>query len=115
MPATAAEVLQEFELESATTRRLLERVPADQLNWKPHQKSRSIGQLALHVATGPGLIGQWALQPTLRVSPIVERAGAGDLWPECRRKPHGRRTGLMLLPDGCQECYLAMREQAGNP
>ena len=30
---------EEFELESATTRRLLERVPADQLNWKPHPKS----------------------------------------------------------------------------
>lgn len=36
MSATAAEVLREFELESITTRRLLERVPADQLNWKPH-------------------------------------------------------------------------------
>ena len=67
MPATAAEVLQEFELESATTRRLLERVPADQLNWKPHPKSRSAGQLALHVAVGPGLIGQWALQDSMEV------------------------------------------------
>ena len=36
MPATAAEVLQEFELESVTTRRVLERVPSDQLTWKPH-------------------------------------------------------------------------------
>jgi uncharacterized damage-inducible protein DinB len=42
MPATAAEVLQEFALESATTRRLLERVPADQLKWKPHPKSRMV-------------------------------------------------------------------------
>ena len=56
MPASAAEVLQEFELESVTTRRVLERVPTDQLAWKPHPKSRSLGQLALHVAMGPGLI-----------------------------------------------------------
>lgn len=34
MPATAAEVLQEFELESVTTRRVLERVPTDQLTWQ---------------------------------------------------------------------------------
>ena len=67
MPATAAEVLQEFELESATTRRLLERVPADQLTWKPHPKSRSVGQLALHVAVGPGVIGQWALHDTMEM------------------------------------------------
>jgi len=67
MPATAAEVLQEFELESATTRRVLERVPSDQLAWKPHPKSRSLGQLALHVAIGPGLISQWALQDSLEM------------------------------------------------
>lgn len=67
MPVTAAEVLQEFELESATTRRLLERVPADQLNWKPHPKSRSVGQLALHVAVGPGLIGEWALRDSMEM------------------------------------------------
>jgi hypothetical protein len=72
MPATAAEILQEFELESATTRRLLERVPADQLNWKPHPKSRSAGQLALHVAVGPGLIGQWALQDSMEMPNLGE-------------------------------------------
>jgi uncharacterized damage-inducible protein DinB len=67
MPATAAEVLQEFELESATTRRVLERVPTDQLAWKPHPKSRSLGQLALHVAIGPGLISQWALRDSMEM------------------------------------------------
>jgi uncharacterized damage-inducible protein DinB len=72
MPATAAEVLQEFELESATTRRVLERVPADQLAWKPHPKSRSLGQLALHVAIGPGLISQWALQDSMEMPDMGE-------------------------------------------
>jgi hypothetical protein len=46
-------IVQEFEQESATTRRLLERVPADQLAWKPHPKSMSLGELALHIAQGP--------------------------------------------------------------
>jgi uncharacterized damage-inducible protein DinB len=67
MPATVAEILKEFDLESATTRRVLERVPADQLTWKPHAKSMSLGQLALHVAAGPGVISEWALEDSLEM------------------------------------------------
>ena len=44
----------ELDQEAATTRRVLERVPGDKLGWKPHTKSMSLGQLALHVATTPG-------------------------------------------------------------
>ena len=47
-------LLQELNQEAQTTRRVLERVPGDQLGWKPHAKSMSLGQLALHVATVPG-------------------------------------------------------------
>ena len=31
----------------------LERVPADKLAWKPHAKSMSLGELAMHVAANP--------------------------------------------------------------
>src|SRR5581483_8493937 len=48
--------LQELEQEAATTRRVLERVPNDKLDWRPHPKSMSLGQLAQHVATTPGQI-----------------------------------------------------------
>ena len=54
--------LQEFEQESATTRKVLERVPEDRLTWKPHAKSMSLGTLALHIASGPGMLSDWALQ-----------------------------------------------------
>ncbi len=47
-------ILMEFENEAATTRTVLERVPGDKLGWKPHEKSMSLGQLALHVANTPG-------------------------------------------------------------
>ena len=47
-------MLNELRQEAATTRRVLERVPGDKLSWRPHQKSMSLGQLALHVATLPG-------------------------------------------------------------
>ena len=51
-------LLQELDLEAQTTRRVLERVPGDKLGWKPHDKSMSLGQLALHVATCPGAIAE---------------------------------------------------------
>ena len=44
----------EMDQESEATRRMLEVVPADRLDWKPHEKSMSLGQLAIHVATIPG-------------------------------------------------------------
>jgi uncharacterized damage-inducible protein DinB len=49
-------ILAELDQEAATTRRVLERVPADKLGWRPHPKSMSLGQLALHVATTPGQV-----------------------------------------------------------
>ncbi len=49
-------LLMEFDQEAQTTKRVLERVPDDKLAWKPHPKSFSLGQLALHIASGPGQI-----------------------------------------------------------
>ena len=47
-------ILNELREETSITKRVLERVPAQKLTWKPHPKSMSLGQLALHVATIPG-------------------------------------------------------------
>lgn len=44
--------------EAQSTKRLLERVPGDRLGWKPHKKSMTLGQLALHVAEIPGNLSQ---------------------------------------------------------
>ncbi len=46
----AQSILPEFDQEIATTRRVLERVPADKLDWRPHPKSYTMGQLANHLA-----------------------------------------------------------------
>jgi uncharacterized damage-inducible protein DinB len=51
-------LLQELESEAQTTRRVLERVPEDRLAWRPHGKARTLGELAIHVATVPGLVAQ---------------------------------------------------------
>ena len=46
----------ELELESKTTRKLLERVPEDAFDWKPHEKSMTLGQLASHLAENPNWV-----------------------------------------------------------
>ena len=50
----------ELRQEADTTRRLLDRVPGDKLAWRPHPKSMSLGQLALHVASIPGDLSRLA-------------------------------------------------------
>jgi uncharacterized damage-inducible protein DinB len=49
-------LLAEFDEEMATTRRLLERVPSDRGEWKPHVKSFPLGHLAQLVASMPGWV-----------------------------------------------------------
>ena len=49
----ATSLLAEFEQELGTTRKFLERVPEGQLAWRPHEKSMTVGQLALHIAQVP--------------------------------------------------------------
>lgn len=51
--AIAESLLPEFDHETATTRTLLERVPEQRAGWKPHVKSMSLGELAMHIATIP--------------------------------------------------------------
>lgn len=46
-------LLAEFDHESGVTRTLLERVPEDKAAWKPHEKSYTLAQLALHLAELP--------------------------------------------------------------
>ena len=69
---TPAIPLAEFDLEMATTRKLLERVPGEKGSWKPHQKSFPLGHLAQLVAWMPGWIGR-----TLRDTSIDLAGGSG--------------------------------------
>jgi len=57
-------MLQELEQEARTTRRVLERVPGNQLTWRPHPKARTLGELALHIAMVPGAVAQLAASPS---------------------------------------------------
>ncbi len=51
--STIQMLLKEMENEAATTRKMLERVPDDKFNWKPHEKSMTIEHLTTHIAELP--------------------------------------------------------------
>jgi uncharacterized damage-inducible protein DinB len=77
-------LLAELEQEAQTTRRVLERIPQAHLSWKPHPKSMSLGQLALHVATVPGNVAELAALDTVPEPPAFvqpEAATASELVP----------------------------------
>ncbi len=57
-------ILMEIDQEAQTTKRVLDRIPEDKLAWKPHPKSYSLGQLALHIASVPGSVSAIAVQDT---------------------------------------------------
>src|SRR5476649_1489833 len=65
-------MLQELEQEARTTRRVLERVPDAHLGWKPHEKSMSLGQLALHVAMVPGNVAAIAAQSVVQAPTFTQ-------------------------------------------
>jgi uncharacterized damage-inducible protein DinB len=56
----AEALLNELRQEAEITKRLLDRVPEGKLEWRPHPKSMSLGQLALHVASIPGDLSRLA-------------------------------------------------------
>lgn len=63
----AETLLPEFDQEMASTRRLLERVPGDRAEWKPHPKSFSLGHLAQLVSWMPGWITKTLQQTELNL------------------------------------------------
>ncbi len=73
---TAELLLQDFDIEMASARRVLERVPEDKPDFKCHDKSMPLGKLAMHVATLP-LFGKKIL-----TTPSMDMAAPGQSWPD---------------------------------
>src|ERR1051326_5556023 len=80
-------LLPEVEHEMANTRRVLERVPQERLDWRPHEKSWTMGALATHLATLPS----WILETLNRTE--LDLAPGGQ--PPPRQEP--ARSTLELL------------------
>lgn len=99
---TAIEMLvQELEQEAQTTRRVLERVPDDRLAWKPHDRSMSLGQLALHIASMPGAIAEITQISPFPVPKFEQPSAtsAAELVPTLNQSIVKARTILQNLDD----------------
>jgi uncharacterized damage-inducible protein DinB len=94
-------LIQELEQEATTTRRVLERVPGDKLAWKPHPKSMSLGQLALHVATTPGGVAEITLRNPFPVPEFTQpsAASAAELLPALEQSVARAKEILRAMDD----------------
>ncbi|WP_192820234.1 DinB family protein [Rufibacter sp. LB8] len=55
-------LLRQFEQEAANTKKMLERVPQEHFDWRPHAKSMTLKELAAHVAELPAMFIAGVLQ-----------------------------------------------------
>ena len=94
-------LIQELEQEAQTTRRVLERVPGDRLTWKPHVKSMSLGQLALHVATTPGMVSEIVRQSPFPMPEFTQpsAASAAELVPALDESVTKAKNNLRAIGD----------------
>jgi uncharacterized damage-inducible protein DinB len=51
-------ILMELDQEAEITKRLLDIIPEDKLGWRPHRKAKSLGELAMHVASLQGGVAE---------------------------------------------------------
>jgi uncharacterized damage-inducible protein DinB len=65
-------LLLELDQEAKTTRRVLERISDDHLNWRPHPKARTLGELALHIATVPGAVAELAMHDNVQAPTFID-------------------------------------------
>jgi len=80
----AALLYEDLDTEFASTRRLLERYPEEHAEWRPHERSTTLGALAAHVARLPQFAVAITETPELDLAarpyqPPVERTTAGVL------------------------------------
>jgi uncharacterized damage-inducible protein DinB len=61
-------LLPEFDGEMKNTRRMIERVPSDKGEWKPHPKSFALGHLAQLVSWIPGWVASAASESSLDIA-----------------------------------------------
>ena len=62
-------LLMEFDQEMANTRKTIDRVPDGKFDWKPHAKSATLRQLALHVALFPNWMIETLKNESLDIAP----------------------------------------------
>src|SRR5947208_13612439 len=97
--------LPEFDQEMANTRKTLERIPEDKLDWKPHEKSMTLGRLAGHLAELTGWTSATLKQDTFDFQP----PGAPPYQPLI---PKSRKEVLDAFDKSAQEARAAIADSS---
>lgn len=63
-------LLPEFDQEMANTRKTIERIPEDKLDWRPHPKSTTLGGLVTHLSNLPSWTVFTINQDLLDIAPV---------------------------------------------
>jgi uncharacterized damage-inducible protein DinB len=92
-------LLGELKYETSLTRKILERVPMDKKDWKPHEKSMTLGRLATHIVE------------TIHWIPVILGADAFDF--NTNPSPRGRTAAsseelLSILDQNLEEATRAL-------
>ncbi|HXC24506.1 MAG TPA: DinB family protein [Gemmatimonadaceae bacterium] len=102
----AESLLPEFDLEMENTRRILERIPTDDFDWKPHDKSFTLGKLATHVAALPGWAAMTFTTDELDIAPVggepmqqPQCHSTQDLLDQLSRDSAAGRKALLSMSD----------------
>ena len=105
-------MLQELEQEAQTTRRVLARVPDNQLTWRPHKKARTLGELALHVAIVPGAVATMAAQPQMQAPQFIDPSpnSASELIPALDESIEKAKSVLTGMDDATLNATFRMMQ-----
>ncbi|MDP9052559.1 MAG: DinB family protein [Acidobacteriota bacterium] len=93
-------LLQDYDLEIAMTRRVVERVPEGKPDFKCHEKSMPLGKLTMHVATLP------AFGTMILGTPSIDMAVPGLKWPD--QTFHSPKDALAKFDAAASECRAVL-------
>ena len=96
-------LLSEFDQELQNTQKVLERVPAEKWDWKPHDKSGKLGWLAGHIATLPRFVIPVVHESKMEISgyPSPKVENPAELLPTFSKSREDARNALSSLKDDC--------------
>jgi uncharacterized damage-inducible protein DinB len=97
---TAELLLQDYDMEIAMTRRILEAIPEDKPDFKCHEKSMPLGRLAMHVATLP------SFGTTILTTPAMDMAAPGQKFPD--QTFRSREAAVAAFDASAKECRAAL-------
>lgn len=96
-------LIAELQQEAAKTRKILERVPVERGEWKPHNKSMKLGKLAMHVAEITGWVSMTMLTDELDLTQFDYKLKAPETQEELLAKHDEHVMQAVAVLEGCSD------------